>query len=126
MQKSSSINAILSGKCPKCRQGDIFPSKTYDLKGFSKMNEKCSVCDLRFEVEPGFFYGAMYISYAFSVAILVIIGILLAVFLDPPVWVYMTSVSLAVRLLLPFTFRYSRILLLYWFGGIHFDPKYSN
>ena len=90
------------------------------------MNEKCSVCDLRFEVEPGFFYGAMYISYAFSVAILVIIGILLAVFLDPPVWVYMTSVSLAVRLLLPFTFRYSRILFLYWFGGIHFDPKYSN
>jgi hypothetical protein len=34
------------------------------------MNERCPVCDLRFEREPGYFLGAMYISYPLSVPIL--------------------------------------------------------
>ena len=29
------------------------------------MNKKCAVCGLKFEPEPGFFYGAMFISYIF-------------------------------------------------------------
>lgn len=118
-------NAILQGKCPRCRQGDIFKSKALDTS-FMKMHEQCAVCNLRFELEPGFYYGAMYISYAFNVALLVAIGVALSVLFDPPIWVYLVSVSLASLLLLPFSFRYSKILFLYWFGGIDFDPKYSN
>jgi len=29
------------------------------------MNKKCPVCGQRFEPEPGFYYGAMFISYIF-------------------------------------------------------------
>lgn len=127
MQKSpSSLSAILDSKCPRCRQGDMFLYKATDLKGFAKMHEKCPVCNLRFEVEPGFFYGAMYISYAFSVALIVAVGIALTVLFDPEVWVYLAVVAGISLLILPFTFRYSRVLFLYWFGGIDFDPKYSN
>lgn len=32
------------------------------------MFERCPVCDLRFEREPGYFLGAMYISYGLGVA----------------------------------------------------------
>jgi len=35
---------------------------------FSKplaMNKKCSVCGQKFEPEPGFYFGAMFISYIF-------------------------------------------------------------
>ncbi|WP_246205986.1 DUF983 domain-containing protein [Fulvivirga aurantia] len=86
------------------------------------MNKKCEHCGLHFEVEPGFFIGAMYISYAFSVAMLVAVGVALTVLFDPPVWVYLVSVTSVTILLLPFSFRYSRILFLHWFGGIDFDP----
>lgn len=119
-------SAILRGKCPRCRQGDIFKTKASDLLGFMKMHDQCAVCSLRFELEPGFYYGAMYISYAFNVALLVAIGVALSVLFDPPVWIYLVSVSVASLLLLPLSFRYSKILFLYWFGGIDFDSKYSN
>lgn len=104
----------------------MFPNKMTNLSGFSKMNEKCQHCGLRFEVEPGFFIGAMYVSYAFGVAILVAVGIALTVLFEPDVWDYLITVSAITIILLPFTFRYSRILFLHWFGGIDFDSKYSN
>ena len=34
------------------------------------MNEVCPACGLRFEREPGYFLGAMYISYAMAVPLL--------------------------------------------------------
>ncbi|GAB3978960.1 hypothetical protein GCM10028806_43230 [Spirosoma terrae] len=35
------------------------------------MHENCPVCGLRYEAEPGFFTGAMYVSYALYVATIV-------------------------------------------------------
>jgi uncharacterized protein (DUF983 family) len=37
------------------------------FRGFPKMQERCAVCDLKFEREPGYFLGAMYISYLLGV-----------------------------------------------------------
>lgn len=104
----------------------MFPSDAMNLSQFSKMNEECPVCHLHFEVEPGFFIGAMYITYAFNVAIMVTVGIALYVLNNPDIWVYLVTVSAISLLLLPFSFRYSRILFLHLFGGIDFDPRYSN
>ena len=73
MQKESKSGALLAGKCPRCRQGKMFPYPAYDLKRFAKMNEDCPVCGLHFEREPGFFVGAMYVNYALAVALFVAI-----------------------------------------------------
>ncbi|MEY4912742.1 MAG: hypothetical protein RL025_569, partial [Bacteroidota bacterium] len=40
------------------------------------MHQDCPHCGFHFEIEPGFFWGAMYISYAFSVAVSVTFGFL--------------------------------------------------
>jgi len=32
------------------------------------MHERCAVCELRFEREPGYFVGAIYINYAVTAA----------------------------------------------------------
>ncbi len=81
------------------------------------MNERCPDCGLRFFREPGYFIGAMYISYTFSVFLLsAIIGVLWWVFLRD--WSLLTIIGIGGVLLLPFVplmFRYSRIL---W---MHFD-----
>lgn len=87
------------------------------------MHDYCPVCGQHYEPEPGFFWGAMYVSYAFSVAIVVAVG--LAVYVlghDPDTWVYIVSAALAIVLFMPLTFRYSRLVMLYLFGGIDYNP----
>lgn len=50
--------------CPRCEQGDLFVSPM-TLSNPLKMNKQCSICGQKFEPEPGFYYGAMFISYIF-------------------------------------------------------------
>jgi hypothetical protein len=60
--------SIAKGKCPCCHEGDVFHSKLQLLPiRFPVMREKCDVCNIRFEKEPGFFYGSMYVSYGLGV-----------------------------------------------------------
>jgi len=126
MKENSNTNAIFQSKCPRCRKGSMFQHSAFNILGFSKMNEKCPECGLKFEVEPGFFFGAMYISYAFNVALMVAVGVALSVLFDPELWVYVVSVISASVLFLPFSFRFSRVLFLHFFGGIDFDPQHVN
>ncbi|HEY9486896.1 MAG TPA: DUF983 domain-containing protein [Chryseosolibacter sp.] len=87
------------------------------------MNEKCPNCELRFQPEPGFYQGAMYIGYAFTVAVMVIVGLTLYFLGDPSEWVYIGTVIAIMILLVPWNYRYSRIVYLYAFGGIKYDPN---
>ena len=126
MPKRSRSEAILAGKCPRCREGNMFPYSLFNIAKFSKMHKTCPVCDLQFEREPGFFFGAMYISYAFSVAIFVAVGVALSVLGDYPIYYYLIGVSVVIVLLFPFMFRFSRVLFLHFFGGVDFDAGYGN
>jgi uncharacterized protein (DUF983 family) len=64
--KPSAMGSILAQLCPRCRMGKIFPSSIF--RGWPKMNERCPVCNLKYERETGYFLGAMYISYALALA----------------------------------------------------------
>jgi uncharacterized protein (DUF983 family) len=87
----------------------------------------CPVCKLHFEIEPGFYWGAMYVSYAISCAILIILGGATLILLnDPDFWVYMAIIIPAFILASPLTYRYARIMMLYWFSPIRFDAKMAN
>ena len=94
---------------------------------FMEMPEACLVCHQTYEPEPGFYYGAMYISSGFSTGILLAIGFLLFYLAhDPPLWVYIVTVGAAVLAVTPLLFRYSRAVMLYGFGGASFDPRYLS
>ncbi len=80
------------------------------------MPDKCPVCKRTFLPEPGFYFGAMYISYAFTVAITVTVWVALSVLWDPAEFIYITGMVGAVFLFMPLSFRYSRMIWLYWFG----------
>jgi uncharacterized protein (DUF983 family) len=69
------VRDMLLQRCPRCRVGNIFHHSIF--LGFPKMHESCSVCHLRYEREPGYFLGAMYISYALAVPLVALIAILL-------------------------------------------------
>ncbi len=123
MSQKNGFEAILSGKCPQCRKGDMFRYPVLRVSKFAKMNKSCLHCGLRYEVEPGFFIGAMYISYAVTVALLIIVGLVLYVFNLNELYTYIASVVLINLLLLPFIFRYSRIVFLHLFGGVKFQGE---
>ncbi|MHB8214641.1 MAG: DUF983 domain-containing protein [Candidatus Sulfotelmatobacter sp.] len=71
----SLLKDILRQRCPSCRMGNIFRYSVF--RGFPKMHERCPVCDLKFEREPGYFLGAMYVSYALGLVIIALIAALL-------------------------------------------------
>jgi hypothetical protein len=85
------------------------------------MNDRCPECGQRFDLEPGFYIGAMYVSYALSVLILILEGILFFLFFeDPPVWLFAIIGLFSIVILHPLIFRYSRVAYLHLFGGIHY------
>jgi hypothetical protein len=90
------------------------------------MNEACPHCGVRLEPEPGFYQGAMYVGYAFTVVVLVTIGIILYLLGDPSEWVYIGVIIGIMLLLSPLNYRYSRIVYLYFFGGIKYKPHLSQ
>lgn len=120
----SAFNSALHAKCPKCRQGNMFANAMYSFKG-QQMNKTCPECGYTFEIEPGYFYVAMFVSYAMNVAQMVTlaVGTYLLTGSELP-WLYV-GILLAVTVLLsPFNFRYSRVILLYWLTpGLHYDPN---
>ena len=65
--------SILSMRCPRCRKGPMYkdanPYRNLSLKHISDMHENCPVCNQKYDMEPGFWYGTGYVSYALAVAI---------------------------------------------------------
>jgi uncharacterized protein (DUF983 family) len=120
----SPVLAALALRCPHCHEGRLFTHSAFNLAHFTDMPERCEVCAVPLEPEPGFYWGAMFISYGFNVATVLIIGALLY-FLggDPDVWVYVLTVTVFALVLAPSALRYSRTLMLYWFGGARYRYK---
>ena len=73
--RPSTFGSIFRQLCPRCRSGRIFRSSIY--WGFPKMNDRCLECGLHFNREPGYFLGAMYISYGLALAVILLFGIVL-------------------------------------------------
>jgi uncharacterized protein (DUF983 family) len=120
MDSKSYRRALLHGKCPACREGAIFKYPLSQLARFSEMHSQCPVCGAGFEPEPGFYFGSMFITYAFNVVLVVIIGVLFYYFWALPEWLFLIIVLVAAVGAMPFSFRASRTLWLYWFGGLHY------
>ncbi|MFN0048582.1 MAG: DUF983 domain-containing protein [Cytophagales bacterium] len=117
------FQAFIGQKCPQCRKGNMFKSSTYNLLHFGDANTNCPHCNLYFEREPGFFTGAMYFSYAINVAIIAVAGVGIQFFFNPDIYVLVGCVSFATLLAMPFTFRYSRMMMMYLFSGVDFDES---
>lgn len=133
--KTSGIKAVVTAKCPRCRRGNIFRGNAYDL--FKKVNGElklstqttlavCPHCAQRYEVEPGYFYAAMYVSYALTVGQSLVTAFLVYFItgkLESP-WPYIISIVVVIFALSPLNYRYSRVMLLHWLSPrIKYDPN---
>lgn len=114
--KPSLLSGILHMRCPYCRKGRFYVSHPYDLKHAGDNLEECPACHRAYSVEYGFYMGAMYVSYALSVAV-GFTAYLLTRWLFPDVtmgWqiVIVATITLAVA---PLMYAYSKIIYGYIF-----------
>lgn len=84
------------------------------------MPERCPKCDLKYELEVGFWYGTGYVSYAMSVGIIIVIAVLFALtvgfsYKNNSVFWFVGIMVFLMVVLQPLIMRYSRVLYLYFF-----------
>lgn len=124
LKKGTRMYSILQHKCPRCHEGDLYKSGPYNLSHFSEMPERCDHCGQFFKLEPSFYTGAMYVSYALQVALLTTVFVALRVLFDPSWTTYIVTTIAAAVLLFPVTFRLSRAIYINFF--VSFDPQYQQ
>ncbi len=66
MQWIKDARAMFTHKCAECHEGDMFPTGAFSFDRPFEMNQRCPKCNANLEPEPGFYYGAMFMSYIFS------------------------------------------------------------
>lgn len=132
-KKPGFLSSLLAMKCPRCRRGAMFNDKrTYrriSLSHIFNMPEKCSVCGQPFEMEPGFWYGTGYVSYALAIAIcvstfvawVVLVGIS---YKDNRIFYWLILNSLLLLLLQPYLMRLSRVIYIRFF--VKYDEEFTN
>jgi len=112
----SKVVDALNCKCPNCKDGKIFKnSGNIFLLKIPKMNDRCLVCDYKFERETGFFFGAMFVSYALAVAEMITCLVVFWSLIDfSPLRVFFIIVAMAF-LLSTLNFKLSRSIWIYLF-----------
>lgn len=120
-------------RCPRCRRGDMFkhpnPYKKLNLTYILDMYEECPLCKQKYDLEPGFWYGTGYVSYALAVAISaatfiawwVIIGISVD---DNRIFGWLIFNALLLVVIQPWLMRMSRVLYIRFF--VRYNENYET
>ena len=118
------LYSIFKFKCPRCCKGEFLESRNvYDLKKAGNLKKNCSHCGLKYSKEPGFYYGAMYVTYALGVAIMVAVWIAFEVlYPDYTIGAIVAVISAVVILGAPYLYALSKII---W-ANILFTIKKRN
>ncbi|WP_232058365.1 DUF983 domain-containing protein [Nibribacter ruber] len=124
--KGSKLYSIAKLKCPRCHEGDLFANNS--LLGWRKMSEmlpQCPVCQQVYEPEPGYYYGAMFVSYALtSGPTLAVVGLMMLFSDEITLWMFIGALLLSLLLFLPAIFKLSRAIWINIFIG--YDPAAAS
>lgn len=117
-KKGTKIYSIINGKCPKCHEGNFFSNGfTFNPKKITKIHDNCPKCDLKYMLEPSFFFGAMFVNYAIAVALFVGIFVIAKLLLGFTILNSFITIVVVSLLLTPITLRLSRIIWINMFVG---------
>jgi uncharacterized protein (DUF983 family) len=114
----SAARAIARQLCPRCRQGAIYRLPLW--RGFLAIHERCPVCGLKYEREPGYFLGAMYFSYILSIPPVLLIMLSLWHWTHLSFDAVFIGTFIVYLPLVPAVTRWARVIWL--FVDWHFDP----
>jgi hypothetical protein len=125
--------SILTMRCPHCRRGPMFKDQNpyKNLKHIFNMYDNCPVCDQKYELETGFWYGTGYVSYALAVAVSVTTFVAWFVLIgvstdDNRIFYWLGFNALLLILLQPWLMRLSRVIYIYIFVKYRANYKESS
>ncbi len=125
LKKGSKLNSILTGSCPRCQNESMYLDKNpLHFSKILKMNEKCSHCGLKYQIEPSFFYGAMYVSYGLNVALSIAAFIVSYLIFKSSLKVAFIAILISNVVFFPFVLRWARNIYINMF--VSFDKKYKK
>lgn len=114
--KGTKIYSILTGTCPVCHEESMYiESNPYKLHKVFKMHERCSSCGTKYKIEPSFFYGAMYVSYAVGIAFSVAAFVIAYLFLNASLLVSFFAITATLVVFMPVIMRLSRNIWINFF-----------
>ncbi len=123
--KGHKIYSIITGKCPKCHEESMYTNKNpYVLSEALSMHERCSNCNTKYKIEPSFFYGAMYVSYAVGIAFAVAAFVIAYYVFNASIDGLFISIIATLIVFLPVILRLSRNIWINFF--IHYDKSLTN
>ena len=124
LSKGSKLYSILFNKCPKCHVGKFWASDNPFKNMFFSTENSCKTCEncsLDYELETGFWYGSMYVSYAISVAVMLLFwSLTTSLFSTITTFNEILIIVIAIILVSPLNYHVSRLI---W---INFFIKYSK
>ncbi len=112
------MKAMWQYKCPRCRQSSIF-SEPFEISKPLEMPERCAHCNQKLEPEPGFYYGAMFVSYILSAWMLLLPTLLLVFYFK---WSVVGAISFTIFLAALVYIRLLRGSRSLW---LHLNVKYD-
>jgi hypothetical protein len=124
--------SFLTMKCPRCRRGNMFihtnPYKKLSLAHIFAMPDNCSECGQKFDLEPGFWYGTGYVSYALAVAISVATFIAWYVLIgvsteDNRIFYWLITNAVILLVTQPWIMRLSRVIYMLFF--VSYDKNFT-
>jgi uncharacterized protein (DUF983 family) len=93
----------------------------YKYKGYFDMPDNCLKCGQDFQIEAGFYLGAMFVSYACTVAITVATFVAFTTFNAYSLVPFLIATGIILTLTTPFIIKISRSI---WISfSIRFDPN---
>lgn len=98
----------------------------YNLRNLYKMHETCSHCGLHYQLEPSFFYGAMYVSYGITVAVGIATFIISKVLIGLELTQSFIAIIIALILTMPVTARLARNIYINMFVSYDKDAVKNN
>lgn len=124
LKKGSKLYSILTGTCPKCQSESMYVnSNPYNIASSMKMHDHCSHCKLKYKIEPNFFFGAMYVSYAAAVFLAIVVFLIAHFGFDASLKVSFLAILVCLLVLMPWVTRLSRNIYINLF--IHYEGPRS-
>ena len=117
--KGSKLFSVLYNRCPRCQEGAMFVTSHPYSRRFTEMHRTCSHCGQRSEPEPGFYQGAMYVSYAINTPVAIATIVLMNILGASMTMITLATVLVSI-LVIPLSFRLSRLIWLNLF--VRYQP----
>ena len=121
-QNSNLFTSVLKIKCPKCHEGNMFcNTNIYQYKGFFDMLDYCPKCNQDFQLEPGFYLGAMFVSYALTIALNIIVFVAFLLLNSYSLVPFLITAFIILTITGPYIIKISRAI---WIAlSINYDPN---